>query len=311
MLDARSRARGCLLGQLAGDSLGSLVEFRSSLSIRYEYPNGVRFLADGGTFDTIAGQPTDDSEMALALAGELIKKGRYDAESVKRAYQEWLASNPFDCGNTIANALCGDLNPFSESNGALMRISPLAIFGAGHNEADLIEWAQQDASITHSNPVCSQVNILYVSLIADAIRSGSDGITLYNNLRERMRFFDLDESVRAAVERAAYEPLSDFMTNMGWVLIAFQNALWQMLHAPNFEKGVIDTVMQGGDTDTNAAIAGALLGAIYGEEAVPTQWREAILSCRPEAGRVEVKRPRPKKYWPNDVIKVADSLFSH
>ena len=51
-----SRAEGCLLGQLAGDSLGSLVEFRSPSDIRHRYPDGVRELADGGTWNTIAGQ---------------------------------------------------------------------------------------------------------------------------------------------------------------------------------------------------------------------------------------------------------------
>lgn len=46
-----SRAQGCLLGQLAGDSLGSLVEFCGPDDIRREYPNGVRELADGGTWN--------------------------------------------------------------------------------------------------------------------------------------------------------------------------------------------------------------------------------------------------------------------
>jgi ADP-ribosylglycohydrolase len=60
-----SRAQGCLLGQLAGDSLGGLVEFRSVASIKAEYPNGVRDLKDGGTWRNLASQPTGDSEMAL------------------------------------------------------------------------------------------------------------------------------------------------------------------------------------------------------------------------------------------------------
>lgn len=45
----RSRAQGCLLGQLAGDALGSLVEFQSPDEIRHSYPDGVRELAEGGT----------------------------------------------------------------------------------------------------------------------------------------------------------------------------------------------------------------------------------------------------------------------
>ena len=62
------RAQGCMLGQLAGDSPGSLVEFQTQTGILRQYLNGVRFLADGGTYKTISGQPTDDSEMALTLA---------------------------------------------------------------------------------------------------------------------------------------------------------------------------------------------------------------------------------------------------
>ena len=54
---ALSRAQGCLLGQLAGDALGSLVEFQTPEQIRRDHPNGVRELADGGMWDTIAGQP--------------------------------------------------------------------------------------------------------------------------------------------------------------------------------------------------------------------------------------------------------------
>src|SRR4029077_5068550 len=62
-----SRAQGCLLGQVAGDSLGGLVEFATAEEIRRQYPDGPRLLADGGTWNLLAGQATDDSEMALAL----------------------------------------------------------------------------------------------------------------------------------------------------------------------------------------------------------------------------------------------------
>ena len=94
-------AQGCLLGQLAGDALGSLVEFCSDEEIRRSYPEGVRNLADGGTHNTIAGQPTDDSQEAFS------------------AYKCWLDSGPFDCGNTIYAGLQGRRNFDSEANGAL------------------------------------------------------------------------------------------------------------------------------------------------------------------------------------------------
>src|ERR1017187_3784590 len=123
-----SRAEGCLLGQLACDSLGSLVEFQSPEQIARNYPNGVRELADGGVWGTISGQITDDSEMALALARMLMELKRYDAGEAQKAYLMWLNSSPFDCGATVSAGLRGHLNLESQANGALMRIAPLGIF---------------------------------------------------------------------------------------------------------------------------------------------------------------------------------------
>ena len=68
---------------------------------------------------------------------------------------------------------------------------------------------------------------------------------------------------------------------MGWVKIAFQNAFYQLTHAADLEEGVVDTVMRGGDTDTNAAIAGGLLGAVYGEGAVPAYGVRRISRATP------------------------------
>ena len=98
-------AQGDLLGQLAGDALGSLVEFRTPEYIRHDCPNGVRGLAAGGTWNTIAGQPTDDSEIALLLARMLSNQKRYDAEEARKAYVYWLDSGPFDCVMTVPSGL--------------------------------------------------------------------------------------------------------------------------------------------------------------------------------------------------------------
>jgi len=144
-----SRAQGCLLGQLAGNALGSMVEFRRPEDILRYYPDRIRELADGGTWNTIAGQPSDDSEMALMLARMLAEQGRYDAEEARKAYRFWLDSHPFDCGNTVNCGLRGRPNLDSQANGAMMRISPLGIFGANCDLQQVAAWAQQDAALTH------------------------------------------------------------------------------------------------------------------------------------------------------------------
>jgi ADP-ribosyl-[dinitrogen reductase] hydrolase len=59
-----------------------------------------------------------------------------------------------------------------------------------------------------------------------------------------------------------------------------------------------------------AAIAGALLGAAYGRDALPKQWVEKILNCRPKAGDPRVLRPRPECFYPVDALELARSLVT-
>lgn len=308
--DMLSRAQGCLLGQFVGDSLGSLVEFQSSEQILYKYPDGVRDLADGGTWATIAGQPTDDSEMALMLARSIVKEGGFDAVKIRDAYVYWLDSGPFDYGNAVSSALRGYPIYDSQANGALMRVSPLGIFGTNYPLESVSEWAQRDAELTHPHIVCLQVNALFAMAVASAIRSRHEPADLYHRIRTWAEEMDAESALVRVIDTARVEPPSDFNTQQGWVLIAFQNALWQMLHTPNLEEGVVDTIMRGGDTDTNAAICGALLGALYGRDSVPERWTDAILNCRPESGDPRVKRPRPKVFWPVDALELAEQLLS-
>jgi ADP-ribosylglycohydrolase len=304
-----SKAQGSLIGQLAGDALGSLVEFRSPGEIRRLYPGGVRELADGGTWDTVAGQPTDDSEMALLLARMLVRKGAYDPAEARAEYVFWLNSGPFDCGMTISSALRGQPNSESQANGAMMRVCPLGIFGANYGLERVAEWAAKDAELTHPNRVCIETNTLFAMAIAQAVKGNMDGRALYGEIREWALGMNVCRAVLETVERAGEASPGDFVRQQGWVLIAFQNALYQMVHSESLEAALVDTVMRGGDTDTNGAICGALLGAIYGVEGIPAQWKEALMACRPEIGRPGVRHPRPECFWPVDAMELAEQLI--
>jgi ADP-ribosylglycohydrolase len=316
------RARGCLLGQFAGDSLGGLVEFRDAEDIRARYPGGVRELADGGSWNTIAGQPTDDSELALMLARSLVERGAFDDDAVARAYGHWYASGPFDCGGTIARAASMAsrvaanhaatarkyANTESQANGALMRLSPLGVFGHALRPEQVAELARRDATVTHPHAVCQDANAVFAVTIAWAISRGGTAAELFDFAVQWADSARLHPDVLADLTAAANSPPMDFSANMGWVRIALRNAFYRLRHAASLEEGVVETVMCGGDTDTNAAIAGALLGAVYGESAVPRQWREVVLNCRPAAGVAGVRRPRPREFWPVDTLELADQL---
>ena len=317
------RAQGSLLGQLAGDSLGSLVEFQSPEAIRARYPHGVRDLAAGGTWQTIAGQPTDDSELALALARSLADYGTYRVDAVASAYAGWYLSGPFDIGTATrrglgaaADALKRGQNPaeaareaadpHTQANGALMRVSPLGIFCWRHPRGQTGEWARADAALTHPHAVCADANSLFAMAVAHAVGQGPTPAALYDAVLEWAE--PLVPAVREVILEAREQRPSSYVERAGWVLVALQNAFYQLLHADSLEEGVVDTVMAGGDTDTNACIAGALLGACHGLEAIPERWREAILACRPEEGLPGVRRPRPREFWPNDALELAGLL---
>jgi len=79
-----------------------------------------------------------------------------------------------------------------------------------------------------------------------------------------------------------YSPKIHIIKTQGFVRVALRLAFWELLHAPDFESALVDVVNRGGDADTNGAIAGALLGARYGEDGIPRRWRKAVESAEPE-----------------------------
>lgn len=187
-----------------------------------------------------------------------------------------------------------------------MRVSPLGIFAHALPAAAAMESARQDASLTHPHAVCQDANAVFVLALARAVGAGTGPQETYHAALNAAA--SADSSVRRRLEQAATSPPPDFRHQQGWVLTALQNAFWQLLHAPSLEAGVSDTVMRGGDTDTDAAITGALLGAVHGIDAVPARWRDTILACRPEQGRPGVHRPRPRPFWPVDAMELAKRL---
>jgi ADP-ribosylglycohydrolase/fructose-1,6-bisphosphatase/inositol monophosphatase family enzyme len=302
-----SRAQGCLLGQVAGDSLGGLVEFSSASEVQRRYPDGPRELEDGGFWNILAGQPTDDSELALALARAILRRGRYDPQAVLAAYRAWQQSEPFDMGGTIRAALADRANPASQANGSLMRASPLAIFVHSLPLEDAVDLARQDSRLTHPNPVCGDAVAAFVVAVRHALREGDGPEAAWRAALDWARGSGAALSVVEALESSREGPPDCDTETPGFVLVALQNAFHEVWRGASVEQGVVATVRRGGDTDTNAAIAGALLGAVYGREAVPSQWRRMVLSCRPHPSRA--KRPRPMEYWPIDVLVLAERLL--
>ncbi len=312
------RAKGCLFGQVIGDNLGALVEFQDGEAIAHRYPGGVRDLHDGGHWNILAGQATDDSELALALARTLLETGRYDREAVAAAYGDWYRSDPFDCGGTIGQALSAAAgaeadhkaeaasslaDETSQANGSLMRVSPIGIWARQPEVAD--PFAREDSGLTHPNEVCVDACGAFAAAIAEGISSGD------RDAMHRVALTHaLTDKVKDALGRAGRGEVPEGYCSgkSGWVLIALQNAFYHLQQGETVESALVATVGKGGDTDTNAAITGALLGAADGLGAIPPRWVMPVQVCRPHEA-LDAHNPRPMTYWPDDLTAITEALM--
>lgn len=315
------RALGCLLGMVIGDSLGGQVEFQTATAIAGRYPGGVRDLMPSPVWNTLAGQPTDDSELGLALARSLAKTGDYDPEDAAAAYGRWYDSGPFDCGNTIAGAFGPaaaaatnkaqaarrSASRHSQSNGSLMRVAPIGVWARDPEEA--ARYASEDSALSHPHPVCRASCAAFTA----AISAGVAGADRHGMMETAIGVADASGPAASPVAAALRQAQAgigpaDFQHQMGWVLIALQNAFHHLAAGTPAEPALIATVAKGGDSDTNAAIAGALLGAADGRAALPARWVLPVLTCRPDPG-LHLMRPRPDVYWPDDLLDLTEALL--
>jgi len=310
------RAQGCLLGLAAGDALGSSVEFLSAAEVARRHPDGRAPMRDGGSWNTRAGQPTDDTELAFALTHSLLDAGTQDLERTFESYCLWLKSQPFDVGTTTRAAFTGRRSETSESNGAMMRVAPLAVRMVSRPMVEVIEAARLDAMLTHGSQVVRDANAMFVCALVIAMRDkGHGGISIRTSsramtrmLRELGNEFAFHPKVMNVLDNAINDraDMPYDGPHSGWCLLALHNALHQYLHDRTYEEGVQDTIRRGGDTDTTAAIAGALLGAVHGYDAIPLAYRRLVRTCRAVPGSPQ---PRPSRYWPVHLSQQAEALM--
>ena len=265
-------------GLMVGDALGAPAEFCYHEDIMGRYPHGLQEMVPGFCIctDRRVGVVTDDTQMAYCLHMALQDAHGWSAEAARKRYLEWLATDPPDIGEATYDALTGNPNDESQGNGALMRVLPIALWAALYPDFDWQTAAREDAAITHPHPVCAECNVVYVYALLHAIKNQTTPQELYDVTLAWAKEQGISSAVinvllNAATERPDYDG-----EHIGWVLIALQSVFYQLLHAASFKDAMVDIVSAGGDTDTNAAIAGALLGILYGESTIPHKWIAAV-----------------------------------
>ena len=271
-----ARARGALLGHAAGNALGVPTEFLGTpAAIAKEFPGGLREVRRR---DTATSPWDDDVAMGVALAEELLEP-EPDLERLTRRWVKWMEEDGRGIGGwtrTALNHIRTHGTPPGESggqagNGAVMRCLPVAL-RFFRQPVNLIAGTFHTASLTHPDPRCGW-SAVAVNVAAACVLSGRRDFV--GDVIEALRNNDAPAEVTDAVRRVPLMGKGDLPVTggaAGYTVHCMQIALWAAYHEPEYEGAMVWLANAGGDTDTNAAVAGGLIGARDGEEAIPMVW---------------------------------------
>jgi ADP-ribosyl-[dinitrogen reductase] hydrolase len=278
------RALASFLGLAIGDALGATVEFMTPDEISRTH--GVhRNIVGGGWLHLTAGEVTDDTEMALALAAAIIKiGGQWDCRVVADHFLDWMKSMPKDIGSTVRRGLrhfmhTGDTAvpeaPENCGNGALMRHLPVVLTNL-RNPPEMRRQALEQAWITHRAPLADAAMLNF----AEVTRRLVLGATPAQARAVAQVLVDEHPSF-------AFDPWPGHAS--GFVVHTVQTAYEAFFSTHDFEGAVVKAVNRGEDADTTGALTGQLAGAAYGLEAIPPHWLKKL--CPQTRRKIEEATP--------------------
>lgn len=258
------------------------------------------------------GHPTDDAELTAALALGLQSTACvFDAGEIYqrlRGFIHGIDGNPrqsvlttgqaYGSGGTLRSALRAETYDESivlfregrvkvlPTNGSLMRNTPIAL----RYDPDIrmaAEMARRQSCITHIHSSAQVACIVHALLMLETLKGleprdawKSTKAIVASLLAKERETKDkmLVEDFEKILAMTRHMPMeSEIWPHTGEVLLSFRIALSAFLSADDFRHGITQVALVGGDTDTYGAIAGGLLGAHFGLEGIPSEWRATLM----------------------------------
>ena len=301
------RALGALTGLAIGDALGMPTQYLSRATIRELYGT-LTWFEDGPQANDIsrgmpAGHVTDDTDQALIVARALIKgRGRVDHRALASELLAWEArmedigsldllgpSTKRALESLNSGATVDDAGRWGDTNGAAMRIAAVGIATRPEPLGALVGRVEEVSRLTHNTGIA----IAGAAAVAAAISAGIDGASV-----EAATALAI-EAAREGGRRGAYVAGADVARRMEWALdlvcgardeeqaldliseligtgVATQEAvpaafaLLSLVPDDPWRVSVLAAGL-GGDSDTIAAIAGAMCGSIVGVDGFPEE----------------------------------------
>ncbi|MBU4536125.1 MAG: ADP-ribosylglycohydrolase family protein [Euryarchaeota archaeon] len=279
------RMYGSLLGLAVGDALGVPLEFKAPGTFKE-----VTGFQEGGSHNLKAGEWSDDTSLALALAKSLIESKGFDPQDQMERYLDWyqegyLSVNGecFDIGNTTREALehfadtqepySGPDHSKSAGNGSLMRLAPIPIYFFSKKE-EVLKYARLSSCTTHQHPLVVECCTYFAHLLQGALLGEGKEELLspdYQPFKEEINF-ELDEVIKGSYKTKNPPEIKA----RGYVVRSLEAALWAFYKSDNFKDGALLAVNLGDDADTVGAIYGQLAGAYYGKDGIPQDWLDNL-----------------------------------
>ncbi|MBN1455205.1 MAG: ADP-ribosylglycohydrolase family protein [Methanomicrobia archaeon] len=277
--DLRSKFIGALLGTAVGDALGAPLEGWSSERI-------TRVYGDAGRLALVEGRYSDDTEQMIGVAESLlIIKGFDGADMARTLVQNMNPKRGYGPGSRAAferlragerwdeaaQHLFGGMGSYG--NGAAMRIAPIGLL-YHDNPKKLREVAYRSSQITHTHELGKEGAALQAFAIALAVRNERE------EMQPQLEAFvqqDVFKQKLRRMERLLRTEASsgEVIAELGNGMAAFDSvptAIYSFLRFEDFEHSVDFAIRLGGDTDTIGAMTGAICGAYYGAQAIPSDW---------------------------------------
>ena len=279
------RVVGGVLGLALGDALGAPFEFLRARNVPDPLPAFER-----EWLGRPPGSITDDTAMARNLMRSLTARNGFDAADLVARHLEWFRSDPPDVGTLVgrvlrrvergedaasaAHAIWSERGPeVSAGNGSVMYCGPLGLAYANRPD-ELRAVAPALSVLTHFDGRC-RTAVLAVTLAVAALARGEGAEEAARKALTSVEDLDGGEELEFLVEAAGSSRAIDG-PDQGFCLFTAGVAFQALVNGGDAEAELRRVVSLGGDADTNAAVAGALLGARDGVAGLPKVWLERL-----------------------------------
>ena len=262
------------------------------------------------------GEWTDDTDQMLCIVDSMISTKTINSYNIATRIYDWAFQGGRGLGQTaysvlshpaflsnpsaVAKEVWLKSNKKGAANGGVMRT---AIVGAWqYQDSKMIIYnAEKVCKITHYDPRCIGSCVVISLAISELIKEEKDIDQLLTYLGEIADTYD--ERIREYIrpqkhsnfyvnseghlrhQKSVLPKLSSEIadlnlsdpTSIGYTLKAMGSGIWAMKYAESYEDGISQVIHEGGDADTNASVAGAILGAKFGFSSIPVAWVNGLL----------------------------------